>query len=155
MTVLVSDEHPSSGVDPDHIRRSARAVLDAEGYPPDAEVSIVLVDDAEMAGWNARALGNNGPTDVLSFPLEPLQAGVTPLPKPGGPPLLVGDVVIAPDYVRRQAHVLGVAAEDELALMVTHGVLHLLGYDHQADEDADLMEARERAILESQGRRRR
>ncbi len=78
MTVLVSDEHPSSGVDPEHLRRLAEAVLFAEGFPPEAEVSITLVDDDEMAAWNARALGKTGPTDVLSFPVESLRPGEVP-----------------------------------------------------------------------------
>ena len=155
MTVLVSDEHPSSGVDPDHLRRLAEAVLAAEGFPPDAEVAITLVADSEMATWNSRALGRQGPTDVLSFPVESLRPGDVPTVVPDGPPLLIGDVVIAPDYVRRQAGELGNGVDDEIALMVAHGILHLLGYDHQGESDAELMENRERDILASQGRSRR
>ena len=155
MTVLVSDEHPSSGVDPDHLRSLAEAVLSAEGFPAEAEVSITLVDDDEMASWNSRALGKSGPTDVLSFPVDTFRPGRVPVSVPGGPPLLVGDVVIAPDYVRRQADQYGIGADDEIALMVAHGILHLLGYDHQDDADAELMEYREREILASQGRSRR
>lgn len=155
MTVLVSDEHPSSGVDPEHLRRLAEAVLAAEGFPPEAEVSITLVDDDEMASWNSRALGQSGPTDVLSFPVEAFRPGSVPAVVPEGAPLLVGDVVIAPDYIRRQAGELGLTVDDEMALMVAHGILHLLGYDHQDDADAELMEGRERVILASQGRSRR
>ncbi len=155
MTVLVSDEHPSSGIDPEHLRNLAEAVLSAEGFPPEAEVSITLVDDDEMASWNSRALGKSGPTDVLSFPVENLRPGSVPALMAEGPPLLVGDVVIAPDYIRRQADELGMTVDDELALMVAHGILHLLGYDHQDDADAELMEDRERVILASQGRSRR
>jgi len=155
MTVLVADEHPSSGVDPQVLQRVAEAVLFAEGFPPEAELSITLVEDDEMASWNSRALGKSGPTDVLSFPVEPFRPGDAPAPVPDGPPLLIGSVVIAPDYVRRQADEYGVGMESEIALMVAHGVLHLLGYDHQDDADADLMESRERDILASQGRSRR
>jgi probable rRNA maturation factor len=155
MTVLVSDEHPSSGVDPEHLRSLAEAVLSAEGFPPEAEVAITLVDDDEMASWNSRALGKSGPTDVLSFPVETFRPGSVPPTVPEGPPLLVGDVVIAPDYIRRQADQLGMKVDDEMALMVAHGILHLLGYDHQDDADAELMEKRERVILASQGRGRR
>ena len=155
MTVLVSDEHPSSGIDPEHLRSLAEAVLSAEGFPPEAEVAITLVDDDEMASWNSRALGKSGPTDVLSFPVETFRPGSVPPTVPEGPPLLVGDVVIAPDYIRRQADQLGMKVDDEMALMVAHGVLHLLGYDHQDDADAELMENRERVILASQGRGRR
>jgi probable rRNA maturation factor len=155
MTVLVSDEHPSSGVDPEHLRRLAEAVLVAEGFPPEAEVAITLVGDDEMAAWNVRALGKPGPTDVLSFPVETLQPGEVPASGSDGRPILIGDVVIAPDYVRRHAHQYGMAADDEIALMVAHGILHLLGYDHVEDVDAELMERRERDILASQGRSRR
>ena len=155
MTVLVSDEHPSSGVDPEHLRQLAEAVLFAEGFPPEAEVSITLVEDDEMAAWNSRALGQPGPTDVLSFPVETLRPGKVPDSVADGPPILIGDVVIAPDYVRRQADQYGVVADDEIALMVAHGILHLLGYDHEEDVDAELMEKRERDILAGQGRSRR
>ena len=155
MTVLVSDEHPSSGVDPEHLRRLAEAVLTAEGFPAEAEVSITLVGDEEMASWNSRALGKSGPTDVLSFPVEALRPGEVPVSLPNGPPLLIGDVVIAPDYVRRQAGEQGTDSDDEMALMVAHGVLHLLGYDHQSDPEAEVMEAREREILATEGRTRR
>ena len=155
MTVLVSDEHPSSGVDPEHLRQLAEAVLFAEGFPPEAEVSITLVEDDEMAAWNSRALGQPGPTDVLSFPVETLLPGKVPDSVADGPPILIGDVVIAPDYVRRQADQYGVVADDEIALMVAHGILHLLGYDHEEDVDAELMEKRERDILAGQGRSRR
>ena len=154
MTVLVSDEHPSSGVDPEHLRRLAEAVLSAEGFPAEAEVSITLVGDDEMASWNFRALGKSGPTDVLSFPVEALRPGEVPTPIPNGLPLLIRDVVIAPDYVRRQADDQGSDADDEIALMVAHGVLHLLGYDHQNDPEAEVMEAREREILATEGRTR-
>ena len=155
MPVSVSDEHPSSGFHEDHIRGWAEAVLSAEGFPPETELSVTLVDDERMAAFNARAMHRDGPTDVLSFPLESLRAGTSPVTDPFGPPFLIGDVVIAPDYVRRQADSLGVDLADEMALMVTHGVLHLLGYDHEEDTEAELMEGRERQILASQGRVRR
>jgi probable rRNA maturation factor len=154
MPVLISDEHPSSGVDLDDIRGWAEATLIAEGFSS-AEVAVSLIADDDMASWNAQALGGQGATDVLSFPLEELTPGRPPVASGDGPPLLLGDVMIAPDYVRRQAAELGVSVQDELALMVTHGVLHLLGYDHEDDAEAEVMEARERHILESQGRVRR
>ncbi len=155
MRVRISDEHPSSGVDPVALNRWATVTLAAEGYPETTEVSLTLVADEQMADWNAKALGKDGPTDVLSFPVELLQPGIVPEVEEGGPPLLVGDVVIAPDYVRAQAMAMEVDPLDELALMVTHGILHLLGYDHTNDEEAELMESRERDILELVGRSRR
>ncbi|MGQ0848587.1 MAG: rRNA maturation RNase YbeY [Actinomycetota bacterium] len=154
MTVLVADEH-SSDIDLDLIKAWAEAALTAEGYPPGVEVALTLVSDPRMAELHRRALGEELPTDVLSFPIEDLSPGRIPEVDPQGPPLLVGDIVLAPDYVRRQAAELGVQLEDELALLVTHGVLHLLGYDHQQDDEAQVMESREREILGSQGRERR
>lgn len=155
MNIRITDEHPSSGVDPIALHLWATVTLAAEGYPETTEVSLTLVADEQMAVWNATALGKEGPTDVLSFPVELLQPGVVPVGDAEGPPLLVGDVVIAPDYVRRQAKDMEVDSLDELALMVTHGILHLLGYDHTNDEEAELMESRERDILELVGRSRR
>ena len=68
---------------------------------------------------------------------------------------MLGDVIVAPTYVRRQASDHGVSFEDEMALMVTHGILHLLGYDHVEDEAAEQMESRERELLAKVGRTRR
>jgi len=155
MNVRIADEHPSSGVDRVALRRWAVVTLAAEGYPDSTEVSLTLVGDDQMAVWNETALGKDGPTDVLSFPVELLQPGVVPDVDDDGPPLLVGDVVIAPDFVRRQAEDLGVDPVDEMALMVTHGILHLLGYDHTDQVQAEQMESRERDILGLVGRSRR
>jgi probable rRNA maturation factor len=155
MPVVVADEHDSSGVDTELLRRWAETALDHEGYPATVDLCVTLVDDQRMATFNKDALGKEGPTDVLSFPVEALVPGHVPECPVDGPPLMIGDVVIAPDYVRRQAVELKTAIFDELALMVTHGVLHLLGYDHQTDDDAEMMEQKERAILNSQGRKRR
>jgi len=68
---------------------------------------------------------------------------------------VLGDVIVSPSYVRRQAIDLEVAFEDEMALMVTHGILHLLGYDHIDDDEAERMERRERELLSKVGRTRR
>jgi probable rRNA maturation factor len=155
MNVDISDEHPDSGLAPELLTGWAEAALAAEGCPPGTAVSVHLVEDSVMADWNRRALRREGPTDVLSFPLEDLAPGRLPPPSPQGPPLVIGDVLIAPDYVRRQATALGVQWEDEMALMVTHGILHLLGYDHEDDAEAQVMETREKVILAAQGRVRR
>jgi probable rRNA maturation factor len=144
MIVEVEDRQ-TLAVDRAALTALARTVLREEGLPERAEVTIHLVADEEMAGRNLASLGRGGPTDVLSFPLQP------PAPEggfpAGGPPLLLGDVLIAPAYVERQASSLGVAFEDEVALMLVHGLLHLLGYDHQDDREAERMEGRERELL--------
>lgn len=155
MPVVVSDEHPSSGVDEDQLRGWAEAVLEAEGYPARTELAVTLVDDERITRLNGEVLHRPVPTDVLAFPVEQLEPGCVPPTDPLGRPLLIGDVVIAPDYVRRQAELMGVDPADEMALMVTHGILHLLGYRHDQDDEAEMMEGREREILSAQGLVRR
>lgn len=154
MSVFLANEQ-SERVELTELRGLAETILRDEGYPETAEVTILLVSDDEMAGYNERFLDRDGPTDVLAFPLEELIPGVVPDVNPHGPPLVLGDVLIAPSYVRRNAAEIGVGYEDEVALMVTHGVLHLLGYDHESDEDAQRMEDRERHLLSLVGRERR
>lgn len=117
-------------------------------------MAITLVDSDRIAALNAAHLGKTGPTDVLSFPLEQLTPGGAPAGSPNGPPLALGDVLICPQVVRDRADGAGVDFEDEMALMVVHGLLHLLGYDHVNDEDAERMESRERDLLAAVGRRR-
>lgn len=154
MGVFLANEQTEQ-VDPAALREIAELVLREEHYPKECEVTILLVSDEEMSGYNARFLDRDGPTDVLAFPLEELIPGVAPDHSPIGPPLVIGDVLIAPAYVRRSAVEMGVSYEDEMALMAVHGLLHLLGYDHEDDSDAQRMEERERQILSLVGRTRR
>lgn len=151
MNVLIVDEQddPLPGGD---LLELAELVLRKEGVPEDSEVAIVFIDDAEMTGLNERHRGGVGPTDVLSFPLEEGEPGRPPERDPAGPPLNLGDVFIAPDMVRANAVAGGVEFADELALMVVHGLLHLLGWDHVEDADAARMEERERQLLGAVGR---
>lgn len=151
--VAVEDESDSSDLDLGQIRTWVEGVLAAEGYPEVTEVSVILVTEQAMAELNASALGRQGPTDVLSFPVDALMPGQ--VPKSIGPPIVAGDVFLAPDYIRRQAGELGVAELDEFALLVTHGVLHCLGYDHVDNGDAQVMEGRERDLLSAWGITRR
>ncbi len=122
--------------------------------PEDTELALVLVGPGEMAVYNERFMEQRGATDVLAFPLEHLHPGELPATEPNGPPVNLGDVFVCPAVVRRNADAAGVAFEDELALIVVHGILHLLGYDHVEDDEAALMEARERELLAQAGRRR-
>jgi len=154
MSVFVANEQGDE-FDLALLRGLTETVLKDEGYPTETEVTILLVTEAEMAGYNERFLKREGPTDVLAFPVEDLLPGVVPEHDPHGPPLMIGDVIIAPSYVQRQADEFGVTFEDEMALMTTHGVLHLIGYDHQVDEEAERMEQRERDLLGLLGRTRR
>jgi probable rRNA maturation factor len=137
------------------LRHLAELVLNEEGFPDETEVTVLLVSDDEMASYNERFLDRSGPTDVLAFPVEELTPGFVPEHDPAGPPLVIGDVIVAPAYVRRQADETEVGFDEEMALMVAHGILHLLGYDHIEDGDAELMERREAELLSMVGVERR
>ena len=151
------DDHP---VDTMRWVRLAESVLDAEGVKGDAEVSLLFVDEAAIADLNKRFLGKDGPTDVLSFPIdeEPIEGGRSPdsggtgpgdLPaEPDDMPTLLGDIVICPTVAHRNAPDHAGTYDDELALLVVHGVLHLLGMDHKDDSEAEVMEAREQTLLD-------
>jgi probable rRNA maturation factor len=154
MSIFVADEQ-GENIDLAGIRSLAELVLDEEGFPEDTEATLLLVSDEEMVAYNRRFLDREGPTDVLAFPVEDLEAGVVPDRESHQPPLLLGDILIAPSYIRRQARSFEISFEDELALMVVHGLLHLLGYDHQEDLSAEQMEGRERELLSRIGVERR
>ena len=153
MNVFLADEQDDP-LDSEPLRRLAEMVLREEQFPIDTEVTLLFVGEEQIATYNERFMQRHGATDVLAFPVEHLKPGVVPDRRPGGPPLNIGDVVIAPSIVRAQAEAAGVPLDEELSLLVVHGLLHLLGYDHQEDVDADEMEDRERQLLALVGRRR-
>lgn len=156
--VFIADEQGDHPVDLDRWVALARAVLEDRGIEGEAEVSLLFVDEAAIARLNEEFLHRTGPTDVLAFPIEedvipsgrsPDLGGTGPGSEPAEePPALLGDVVICPAVAARNAVDHGVTANDELALLVVHGLLHLLGMDHAADADALRMEALERTLLQ-------
>lgn len=120
---------------------AAAVVLSAHGAPAEAALTVVLASDEAVAALNRQYRGVDAPTDVLSFPAAPL-----PFSVPDEPPYL-GDLVIAYPYAAAQAAALGHALDDSLALLVVHGTLHLLGYDHgSADSRAAMWAAQARAL---------
>ena len=127
---------------------AARAALqDSQGESSSpVTLGIVLIDDAEQRRLNRDYRGKDSPTNVLSFGLA--APGETP---PPGAPLLLGDVVLAYETVAREALEQKKPLADHLQHLVVHGVLHLLGYDHENDTEAAIMEAREGAILRGLG----
>jgi probable rRNA maturation factor len=139
---IVSHREPEP-LDFGAFERLAQFALQMEGVPEGTELSIALVDEDEIAALNERYRGKSGPTDVLSFGCD------EPCPTPGDEPITLGDVVIAPSLAERQAEDLGHSVEHELDVLLVHGVLHLLGYDHEDDDDAAAMEARQAAILDA------
>ncbi len=146
MSVFLADEQVDP-IDAEPLRRLAELVLDEERFPRDTEVTLLFVGEDQIATYNDRFMHREGATDVLAFPIEHLKPGIVPERRPGGPPMNIGDVVIAPAYVRTHAIASGERFEDELSLLVVHGLLHLLGYDHQDDDQAELMEQREQQLL--------
>lgn len=146
MNISFSDEQTRQIDGPALVALAAR-VLAHEQYPESTELAITAVSDAAIASLNAEHLGRDQPTDVLGFPIESLAPGQPPFAVAGGPPVMLGDVVIAPAYIARQAAEHGVSESDELSLMVVHGVLHLMGWDHTDEIEAEAMERREAEIL--------
>lgn len=155
--VYAADEQADRAVDLDRWARLARAVLEDRRVHGEVEVSLLFVDEQAIAALNQRFLGREGPTDVLAFPIEdeavpggrsPDSGGSGPgTDQPEEPLLLLGDVVICPLVAERNAADHGVAVDDELALLVVHGLLHLLGMDHETDREAEGMERLERELL--------
>lgn len=125
--------------------RLARFVIESEGKPASTEVSITFVTDDEIHELNRTWRGIDRPTDVLSFECDNVDDGFAP----AGPDEIyeLGDIVIAPDVAERQSADYGLTFSEEVSLLVTHGLLHLCGYDHLNDDEAQAMEARERELL--------
>ena len=156
--VFAADEQEAHLIEVARWAELARRVLEARGLKGDTEVSLLFVDEVAIAALNIEFLGKPGPTDVLSFPIEdePTPTGRSPDFGGTGPGssaeqgalTLLGDVVICPAEASRNATEHGVAFEDELALLVVHGLLHLLGMDHEEDGDAERMEALEEQLLQ-------
>lgn len=124
----------------DLLSRALAAAASAESRS--GTVSLLLGDDASVAGLNHQFRGKSGPTNVLSFP---------PAPGQGGEPGFLGDIALAAETIVEQANFQGKRFEQHAAHLVVHGFLHLIGYDHENPADAEAMEARERAILASIG----
>ena len=149
------------------LARAAAAALDAAGAPHPASVGVVLTDDAELASLNQRHMGKTGPTDVLSFPILPPEAfprhpgnrrargRTSAFPLPPGVRQPLGDVVVSVERAIEQAEAgrggqtgdVRWSPADELRLLVTHGTLHLCGWDHAEPAEEATMRALERKLL--------
>jgi len=143
MSIEVNNE---SGVrvDEREVAALARHVLDALHVHPQAELSIVLVDEPAIEALHVQWMDEPGPTDVLSFPMDELRPG-----REGeeSVPGLLGDVVVCPQVAQRQARTAGHSAQEEMLLLTTHGILHLLGFDHAESEEEKEMFALQRRLL--------
>jgi probable rRNA maturation factor len=146
------DERYTAEVDAEDLARAVAVALSAEGHG-EAEVTLLVTGDEEVRALNLQFLGEDNPTDVLSFP------AIETSPAEAAPPFVaapeaasyLGDIVIAYPYARHQAEELGRSVADELRLLAVHGTLHLLGYDHAEPEEETAMWARQNAILAQWG----
>ena len=139
MSIEVANE---SGVEIDEraLSRLATFVLGRMGVSPLAELSVLLVDMPSMEALHVKWMNEPGPTDVLAFPMDEIDVSRGPQDDDleAGPALL-GDVVLCPDVAAAQALEAGHSTENELHMLATHGVLHLLGYDHGEPDEAQEM----------------
>ena len=143
--LITIDEPYGEYVAPGTLERVARAALEAEDVQA-AELGILVTDDATVHDLNRRYAGEDKPTDVLSFSLREGEEFVLPQEGPDETERL-GEVIISLDTAKRQAEEAGRALEAEVAHLLVHGILHLLGYDHAEPEEEREMRGREEAIL--------
>lgn len=161
-TVFCADEQDDQPVELDRWQRLATEVLLAEGVRGLAELSLIFVSEEEIATLHLEHMQKQGSTDVLSFPIDVvadpddsfdeqvLRRGPDrPPPDLGDIPLLLGDIVVCPAVAARQAPDHAGDYADEIALLVVHGVLHILGHDHHDPEETAVMRAKELAHLET------
>ena len=133
-------------VDEAELAGICRFVLGEMKVNPMAELSVLCVDTDYMSSLHERWMGEKGPTDVLAFPMDELDTARPDDPEPG--PALLGDVVLCPAVAVRQARAAGHSMDDELVLLATHGVLHLLGYDHMEPEEEKEMFGLQQKLLD-------
>ena len=143
MSVEVNNE---SAVEVDELSLQRLVAFALEGLfvHPDAELAIVLVDEAAMEQLHLQWMDEPGPTDVLSFPMDELRPGTEDFLTPAG---LLGDIVICPQVAIAQAEIVGHPAHDEMLMLTAHGLLHLLGYDHAEPAEEKRMFSLQNDIL--------
>ena len=143
MTIEITNE---SGIDVDEtvLLRLTENNLAELFVSPDADLAILLVDEGAMESLHVQWMDEPGPTDVLSFPMDELRPGTEDAPTPEG---LLGDIVLCPQVAESQAQAAGHSTMDELILLTTHGLLHLLGFDHAEPDEEREMFALQRELL--------
>lgn len=149
MEILITCSHGEDALSGLPLARLAQFVLEREGKPVNTEVSISFVDNEKIAELNERFRGIEGPTDVLSFECDNIADDMTAADGPNCPLYELGDIIIAPDVAAAQADEYGNSFEQEISLLLVHGLLHLCGYDHIEEAEAEVMEAREAEILDA------
>lgn len=145
MSIEINNETEIS-VDEARVLRLATFALNELHIHPQADLAIVFVDEPAMEVLHIEWMDEPGPTDVLSFPMDELRPGTEGELTPAG---LLGDIVVCPQVAAKQAAAAGHETINEILLLTTHGILHLLGFDHAEPEEEKEMFGLQKAILES------
>lgn len=146
MDIQINYDHRKEDLERLPLHELVVFVLSAEECPDNTEVSLSFVNDDAIAELNQQYRGKEGPTDVLSFECDGAVEDDDPAMEDERA-FVLGDVVIAPDVAERQTREFGTSFEEEVSLLLVHGLLHLCGYDHIEDDEAEVMETRESEIL--------
>lgn len=144
MSIEISNES-SVELDTELVQRLASFVRDELKLHPMVDVGIIFVDEEPMTDLHVKWMDEPGPTDVLSFPMDELRPGSEEVPSPEG---VLGDIVVCPQVAARQAQVAGHPPISEILLLVTHGMLHLVGFDHATPSEEQEMFSLQRQLLE-------
>ena len=143
MSVMITDQQEMYKLDTEHIRETAQKILDAMEYP-ESELSILIVADSHIAELNQEYLNRKGPTNVIAFPMYDDPADFQAPAwnsEEDAPPHLLGDVVISMETAQKEGEDMGITMMERFTQLLIHGILHLMGYDHEkTEEDAVKME---------------
>ena len=153
MDIQINYDYPKDELEKLPLHELAQFVLAREDKPFNTEVSVSFVTDEAIAALNEKYRHKEGPTDVLSFECDGVDDDLSAMTLAEDPVYELGDVIIAPDVAARQTREFGTSFEEEISLLLVHGLLHLCGYDHIADDEAEVMEKREAEILEAWSKR--
>ena len=145
MTIEITNESELE-VDLTRVQSLAEHVREALRLHPLVDVGVIFVDEAPMTDLHVRWMDEPGPTDVLSFPMDELRPGSEEMLSAEG---VLGDVVICPQVARRQAEVAGHEEINEILMLLTHGMLHLVGFDHAEPEEEKEMFALQKELLDA------
>ncbi|MEY3560980.1 MAG: rRNA maturation RNase YbeY [Actinomycetota bacterium] len=145
MSIEVSNES-SVTVDLDRVVALATSVRDGLKLHPMVDVGVIFIDEEPMTELHVKWMDEPGPTDVLSFPMDELRPGSDLVPSPEG---VLGDIVVCPQVAIKQAEAAGHEPINEMLLLVTHGMLHLVGFDHAEPEEEKEMFALQRELLDA------
>jgi probable rRNA maturation factor len=133
-------------LDLDRVQSLAIHVRDELKLHPQVDIGVIFVDEAAMTELHIKWMDEPGPTDVLSFPMDELRPGSDLLPSPEG---ILGDIVVCPQVAAEQALKAGHSTIEEILLLVTHGMLHLVGFDHAEPEEEKEMFGLQKQFLAS------